>query len=363
MPAPGAEIVGLGLVSPVGLSAALTEAAVRAEVNRFKGSSILNRRFDPMVLSLIASADLPPLAPALEAIPALTTRKARMLRLGGMALKQCLEGSHPGAPIPLLVGAPEPFPVDDEGTPQRPAPAGPLFAGQLGQQVGVAVDAGQSRVFAQGRAAGLAALKEALDRLASGNVLSLVVGGVDSYLDLYLLGTLDLEDRVLAEGVMDGFVPGEGAAFLWLTRPGGAARLGRDVIARIDGAFTAEEPGHRYSKKAPYRGDGLDAAFRGVFAAAPGPPVKTVYAGFTGENFNAKEWGVAYMRHKKQFADDDHLAIEHPVDCFGDAGAALGPMMVVLSALGLKKGVRQGRCLVWCPSDLALRGAALVSTR
>lgn len=357
--AKGAEILGVGLVSPVGLSASLTEAAVRAEVNRFKASSILNRRFDPMVLSLIATADLAPLIPDLAAIPALTTRRARMLALGGMALAQCLKGIDKGVKSALLVGAPEALPVDDEGKPLRPAPAGPELAEQLGKQAGVSVDVAASKVFANGRAAGLAALKEGMDRLASGQVASVVVGGVDSYLDLYLLGTLDLEDRLLAEGVMDGFIPGEGAAFLWLAPPGGAARLGREAIAKIDGAFVAEEPGHRYSKKAPYKGDGLDAAFRGAFAAAPGEPVRTVYAGFNGENFNAKEWGVASIRHKKQLAED--MEIEHPADCFGDTGAALGPMMTALAALGLKKGVRQGRCLVWCSSDLATRAAALVS--
>lgn len=351
----GVEIAGIGMVSSVGLSAALTEAAVRAEVNRFKESSILNRRFDPMVMALIASADLPPLAPEIEAAAGLTTRQARMLRLGAMALGQCLEGAPKAVPIPLLVGVPEAHPEP----PDRAAPAGPMFLEQLGRQAGRALDAGNSKVVARGRAAGFPALEAAIGLLASGAATSVVVGGVDSYLDLYLLGTLDLEDRIQAEGVMDGFIPGEGAAFLWLTAPGGAARLGREVIARVDGAFVAEEPGHRYEKSAPYRGEGLDAAFRGLFAAAPGAPVQTVYAGFNGENFNAKEWGIAYLRHKKQFSEE--MAIEHPVDCFGDPGAALGPMMVGLAALGLKKGVRQARCLVWCSSDMGTRGAALVS--
>ena len=88
------------------------------------------------------------------------------------------------------------------------------------------------------------------------------VGQDGNVLDLYLLGTLDLEERLKATGTFDGFIPGEGAAFLWLARPGTGARRGVPVLGRIEGAATAEEAGHRYSKQAPYRGDGLDAALK-----------------------------------------------------------------------------------------------------
>lgn len=359
MAASHAELIGIGLVSPVGLSAGLTEAAVRAEVNRFKSGEELNRQHEPMILSRIADDDLPPFSPDFVEIPDLTPRKERMIKLGGMALHRCFEGASRAGPIPLLIGVPEALPVDDRGDPLRPAPVGKLFPGELARQAGVTLDLARSCVFPSGRAAGILALKEALTRLSSGEFASVVVGGVDSYIDIDVLLLLDQEDRVQAEGIMDGFIPGEGAAFLWLAPPGGAARLGREVIARVDGAFVADEPGHRYSKKVPYRGEGLDAAFRGVFDAAPGAQVRTVYAGFTGESLNAKEWGVAYLRHKRQFAED--MEVEHPADCFGDTGAALGPMMVALCALGLKKGIRSARCLVWCSSDLATRGAALLS--
>ena len=45
-----------------------------------------------------------------------------------------------------------------------------------------------------------------------------IVGGVDTYLDLRLLATLDAEQRILGPRVMDGFIPGEGAAFYRLVR-------------------------------------------------------------------------------------------------------------------------------------------------
>ena len=39
----------------------------------------------------------------------------------------------------------------------------------------------------------------------------MIVGGVDSYLDLYVLGTLDLDKRIKSSTHLDGLIPGEGA--------------------------------------------------------------------------------------------------------------------------------------------------------
>lgn len=350
----GAEILRVGMVSPVGLTAEVTAAAVGAGIDRFAESSILDRRFNPLVMSLVATPDLPPLLPAVDALPGLTSRQMRMLRLAGVALRECLGEAPPAKPgLPLLLAGPEPLP---EG---RPAPAGPAFLEQLAAQAERPLELARSKVIPAGRAGVMAALEEALAGLAARRYDQVLVGGVDTYLDLYLLGTLDLEERLKATGTFDGFIPGEGAAFLWLARPGTGARRGVPVLGKIEGAATAEEAGHRYSKQAPYRGDGLDAALKKLFAQAPGGAIPTVYAGFNGENFMAKEWGVAALRHKKRLPDD--IVMEHPADCVGDAGAALGAMLVAVAALAVKGGDRKGPALVWCSSDLATRGAALVS--
>ena len=56
----------------------------------------------------------------------------------------------------------------------------------------------------------------------------------------------------------------------------------------------------------------------------------------------------------------DDIALAHPVDCFGDAGAALGPLLVSLGAIGIQKGYVREPCLAWCSSDRETRGAALL---
>jgi 3-oxoacyl-[acyl-carrier-protein] synthase I len=239
--------------------------------------------------------------------------------------------------VPLFLAAPE--------------TAHPKFLAQLAAQSGAKLDLDKSAVIPKGGASGLFAIHEAIALVKSNAVPYAIAGGVDTFLDLRRLAFLDSEDR-LTGASMDGFIPGEGAAFLLLGKS-------KSSLARITGVGLGSEKGHRYSKE-PYRGDGLADAFRAAFASRPAnaPKVHTVYAGFNGESMPAKEWGVAYLRNKDHFADP--FAVEHPADVIGDAGAALGPIMVVLAALGIAGGHRSEACLVWSTSDREPRAAAIV---
>ena len=343
--------MSLGMMSAVGIGAQQTASSVRAGISRFCETSIYDRRFQPFTMALVPDDCLPPLERSLEETIGLTARQARMLRLAAPALSEALRGVPNVGEIPILVGTPD-------ALPGRADPAGDKFLEQLIVQSGLKFDLKRSKMFPNGRAAGLLALQEALARLQSGEESSVIVGGVDTYLDLYLLGTLDMEGRILAKGVMDGFVPGEGAAFLLLTAPN-KSTSDQGQISRIAGAATGVEKGHRYSEE-PYRGDGLASTIQDLFAAIPSMKdnVQTVLVGFNGENFWAKEWGVAYLRSKERF--HENVRIEHPADCFGDAGAAMGPLLLGLGAVGMQKGYVEGPCLVWCSSDREERGAALI---
>jgi 3-oxoacyl-[acyl-carrier-protein] synthase-1 len=52
--------------------------------------------------------------------------------------------------------------------------------------------------------------------------------------------------------------------------------------------------------------------------------------------------------------------MHHPADCCGDTGAAAGPLMTGLAALGLAGGYRRGPCLVYGSSDRGGRAALAV---
>jgi 3-oxoacyl-[acyl-carrier-protein] synthase-1 len=167
---------------------------------------------------------------------------------------------------------------------------------------------------------------------------------------------LDAEERILGSRVMDGFIPGEGAAFYRLSTAN-AQTSGRQVS--VLAAASTMDPGHRYGQ-APAKGEGLAAALAEMRRRMPAPaPVATTFAGFNGESFDGKLWGVARLRHNDFFAPE--MVIEHPADKFGDAGAAMGAMLVVLAAQSLSGGTRKGPALVWAASDREPRGCTVIS--
>jgi 3-oxoacyl-[acyl-carrier-protein] synthase-1 len=350
---PRADLLRVGIVTAVGVTAPAAAAAVRAGISNVNASSLGDRRLKRLAMGLVDEDALPALAPALEAMVRRSAHR-RMLRLAAPALQEATHELALDAPIPLFLGLPE-------AAPGLADPGAGAFLPDLVAQSGVDVDLAQSLVFPRGRAAGLLALEAALAFLQARRAPYVLVGGVDTYLDPMRLGPLDLEDRLAARNVKDGFAPGEGAAFLLLRAPGRAARrFDPPPVAQILGVAVGAEKGHLHSEE-PYLGDGLSATFQALFASiAQLPPIATVYASFNGESFWGKEWGVAQMRSSARFAQA--LRMEHPAEYFGDPGAAAGPLMIGLAAIAMKKRYRPDPCLVFCSSDREERAAAVVRT-
>lgn len=341
-----AYICGMGAVTPVGLDARQTAASVRAGMSRNMESIIYDKHFDPFVLSMLPDEALPELAADLKKVIGLTSKQARLLRLATPAVTEAFSTIQDSTNIPLFLGCPEPIagkePVvlDD-------------FIQKLAQQTGISLDLSNSEIFPQGRASGLIAMEKAITEVENGAPYVLV-GGVDTYLDLYLLGTLDSENRILGPNVMDGFIPGEGAGFVLV----GKTSPDDYPLIHIMAAAQGFEKGHLYSEE-PYQGDGLAEAMQMMFEKMPDcPKIRSVYAGLNGENFGAKEWGVAALRNADRFKEK--IKLEHPIDCLGDPGSALGPLLTILAAIGLQKGYVDGPCLAWCSSDHGSRSAALI---
>jgi 3-oxoacyl-[acyl-carrier-protein] synthase-1 len=281
----------------------------------------------------------------------LTPREHRMLRLATQPLRECLTALPMGAPKPGLVAA-LPSPRLTSG--QRPIdPAG--FLSRLSAQVGGALELGRSDASPTGRAGGIAAIHMAAAYVAAGSAPFMVAGGVDTYKDLFVLGTLDQQKRVKSATNLDGFIPGEAAAFVLLTTRAVAQQSGLHPLAAVTPGAFGEETGHLYSE-APYRGDGLAQTVSALVATGALPlPFREVYSSMNGEGHWAKEWGVSHMRNRAAF-DPSH-GMHHPADCTGDTGAACGALMVGLAALGLAGGYRRSPCLVYGSSDDGPRAA------
>lgn len=339
-------INAVSMITPVGANTLMTSAAIKAGRNGYCESSILGTRFTPLKIAPVPvndealwSPDIPDGKPLYK-----QRRTRRMLGLAAAALAEILP-LCPDFPLPLFLAGPESIPsVAIDG----------LFLSLLSKAAPAHIDAQSSRLIATGRPGGLQAIELAFRYLSQTKASHVLVGGVDSLIDLLTLGVLSNEDRISSLGVGNGFTPGEGAAFLLLS----TEKSSESLAAVRQPAITAES-GHRYSKE-PYRGEGLASAFQQVLNNYDGPPVDTIFSGMNGESFGAKEHGVAMIRNQQHFSPS--LKLEHPADCFGDLGAAVGPILIGLAANNLRSKRTQSSAIVCCSADRETRSACAMTT-
>lgn len=351
MPTQPVMLMGVGIVSPVGLTAVETAVSVRSGVMRFMQSALRDRAYDPYTTAEVPDDGLPDLSEALQHDTALTAREARLLRLAGLALAECGAAMRSQIAPPLLLSLPEHetrIPID-----------GAAFLGRLRRQVGRLFDPDISNATFRGRAGGLAAIGAAAEHIRAGHCDFALAGGVDTLCDPYVLSALDAEARVKSEDAIDSFIPGEGAGFLLLASPTAAAATAVAPLAQLSAVTEGFEAGHLYSEE-PYRGDGLATAFGRLVQLGDVPgPIAEVYSSMNGESHWAKEWGVGYLRSRAAFLPTHGM--HHPADSFGDTGAACGPILVGLAALGIRGSYRRSPALVYGSSDRGQRAAAVVS--
>jgi 3-oxoacyl-[acyl-carrier-protein] synthase-1 len=331
-------IAASAVVCATGIGAAQCSASFRAGLSGYAQSPVVGLTTKPLVMALVPEIHIEPLRPELEG-EGYSDRERRMLQLAGTGLDQLRHKLQRA--LPLYLALPE------RSKPARSAARRENFLAALARQAGVELNLDASKLFEQGRAGGLLALCAAMLELQAGRE-AVLVGGVDSCLDLTWLAHMDSEQRLLGPGRRDGFVPGEAAAFLLLhrVRPGATASL-----TCIKAAGQAEDPGHRYSQE-PALGVGLATAISNTMSQLPeADTINTCFAGLNGESFGAKAWGVAHIRHHERFASALHF--EHPADSFGDVGAAMGPLLLALADETLRSGHRPGPMLVWAASDTA----------
>jgi 3-oxoacyl-[acyl-carrier-protein] synthase-1 len=345
-------IVSVELFGAVGLSTAELSAAVRAGTARFTENAVRDRRFKGVVAATLPADALPPMPESLGEPPLPTARELRLARLATKPLAACVAQLAAAGVRPTL------FLALSEAEPPRPVASEIVLALVTAPVRSQLASAGHSANY-RGRAGGIVALGDAIAAVSAGRIPAAIVGGIDTYLDLVTLGRLAATRRLKTDGNFDGFIPGEGAAFVAIASDHVVASHRLPHLARVGPVALGEEPGHLGSGT-PFRGDGLAATVRSlVTLAALEQPVGEVYSSMNGESHWSKEWGVAFLRNRAAF-DPDH-GMRHPSDCYGDVGAATGPMLVGLAADGLSRGYRRGSIMVYASSDSAPRAATIVT--
>jgi 3-oxoacyl-[acyl-carrier-protein] synthase-1 len=326
-------------------------ATVRAGISCIKSSHMADGIGEPIQMGLVPADALPTMSPLSQFAP-LPANARRMMQLATSALRPISELCG-ATPLIVYLALPQIEQTDSPWIAQ--------FFESLSLYSGVSIDIDLSRIFAEGRAGAFSAIEGAIQSLSTRPQTPIVVGGVDSFLDLMRIAKLDKEGRVLGPRTTDGFIPGEGAAFLLLKSTGNSDQHELINGAIVEGAATASDAGHRYGN-APALGEGLANALQQLRDRVSHslPPVNACFAGFNGENFDGKLWGVARLRHNDFFSPA--MTIRHPADCIGDTGAAAGAILTALASHAIAGANHCSPALVWAASDHQLRGCALLSS-
>jgi 3-oxoacyl-[acyl-carrier-protein] synthase-1 len=331
--------------SAVGGGLSQTAASIRAGLSRFAAHPTYtavrrDREWEEPEPLIVAAA--PGVDPALRGADRLL---ALLIPVLGDLVESAGLQRRDLAQCALLLALPAP---DGAVEPWRLAET---FAAELARRTGLGFKA--TRQSLSGHAAGVELLAEASALLASGEVQSCVVAGVDSYLDAARLAVLDEGYRLKSPRNVDGFCPGEAAAAVLVE----GAR-GRRVAARatIPAIGLGIEPEPLRSDKVS-TGRGLVEAIRGALSADRAPDF--LLCDLDGESYRAFEWGVAQARLGARLEGLGRAVM--PARSVGDVGAATGPLLIATAVEAFARGWAPGEeALIFTSSEGPLRGAARV---
>ena len=348
--APMVYVAGVGMITPVGVNTPMTAAAVKAGVSGYQVSSYYTENGQPITMTAIPREVFRSGKFNIDEGDCYGDLYDHVIKMAILAIREAIADQPIKKPIPLILAMPEEVP-GVEHTPLE------LLINNLLNQKDLPLRADSVRCIPTGRAAGIHALDWAFSHLYAKGEDYVLVGGSDCYQDYPRLRALEANQRVLATSVMDGFAPGEGAGFLLLTRYPQRALTSSNHIVGLCHPGRGDEPGH-FTSNQPYRGDGLDQAFKVALNDYNGEGIQAIYTSMNGENFWAKEYGVATLRNNSFLKDT--VKIEHPADCYGDLGAATGPVLMGLAAYNLLKQSGAASHLVYSSSDGAARAAVRI---
>ncbi|MFO0586098.1 MAG: hypothetical protein U0441_01100 [Polyangiaceae bacterium] len=331
-------VIGLGLVSPVGLTPSDHAFFPRAGAVRPRATPFRDAAGEPVTVLF---------APFLGARLALSER---LLRLAQQAISTAmlpLGGAGLGRGAPLFV--------------VTPAPRDGLTEAQIDRAVqAIAASVAASEVVRYAGSAGaFAALAEADSRVGQGRSEMALVVALDSMVDVATLSARAL--RPPCPWVKPPLPPGEGAAALLVTSQDRARARSWPALGTLLGAATAMGTSTNDDERL-VDGTGMTAVLRAL------PASNTLGSAFgqSGvDELRLDEWHFALARSAARFAMDHEVTTVE--DRTGEVGAAAGAMAL---AYGLatqvhgtaeRKVARGAPFVAWSISSDGTRGAAIAA--
>ncbi len=318
----------VGARCPLGLDALQTAMAVRAGLLEPRSCDFLDKRNNR--IGCVRARWLPDDLHGVE----------RWLALAVPALAEASRGWGE-EPLPLWVAVPEADRPDDD-----PAVGGMLDELARGAELVIAPK--KSGLVRGGQAAFVEALLQAERQLEAGAPAA-IVGGVDSYFHPDTLRWLDEGYRLHAPRALDGFIPGEGAAFALLEREGDARVEITQVDQAIERSVAADEPN-------------LAQALTALMREALGDDAAAwVLSDINGEAHRVSEWEKVAIRCGLRGERVVHQRL--PGD-LGDVGAATGALMLAVASSFWHAGCApRDRALMMLASERGERGVFVAERR
>lgn len=197
-------------------------------------------------------------------------------------------------------------------------------------------------------------MEKARDALYKGEISRAIVGGVQSCLFTDWLKRLDKDYQLKSRRAMDGYIPGEVAAFLWLEK---AEKTDKKEIASftIDAIRLSQ---NSIKNQAP--ASALTHVVSGCLSHAATPPV--IFGDLNGQSKRMDEWGFTLARMGERLGNPPVL--RHPADSLGDMGAASGAVLTIIAIHELQKKYKNhDNALIFTASDHDERAAVLLTRK
>lgn len=340
---PQPYVCSVGGRTPVGFSVRASAAAVRAGISAIAArQNLTDRAGEPISLAC---------DPALALDIPISTRIARMLVASIQEAVAGLESSSLADLNGYFVGLPEP-------RPGLPPELGAEIRDTLVREFKCSPE--NVHLVPQGHASGLMAVQLAAQQISDGKLGGCVVAGADSYVHPDTLAWLDRHGGFMSASNRNGFPPGEAAGACVIGSQTFAARCSLPLRAEIEAAATAIETNIPGSGKVCV-GDGLSTALREVFAALQSPreQITATYCDINGQRHRNEEMVYTLLRTQEAFVDANEY--QCPADCWGDVGAASGPLFISLALCADERGYSSGNLpLIWAASENGYRTALLL---
>jgi 3-oxoacyl-[acyl-carrier-protein] synthase-1 len=337
------NIESFGAVTPVGLDARSSCAAIRAGVSRISTSFSFPPPRDPQHVARVHARHY-----------LRRTDTDWLLNLATRALQECVKDEPPPPDqVALFIAPPEGFrkhpgmaKLDDVALLQ-----------QLRTRTGIRINA-QSAVLKSGQAGIVEGLLRAHDLIAAGRASHCIVGGVDSLVNHVDIERLRASGRLYMEGNPQAVIPGEGASFVMVS----GTHRGRKFrsLGQILGLGTAMESktalGPEFSQ-----GDAMRSALTKACTDANlhEGTLGWVSSTFNGERYGA--WEAMIFRARFYRTRRERLVTTYPAMAVGEMGTAAGALSIIVAAMAMGRGYAPpGYAMCELASEEGLRGGCIV---